>query len=393
MISLANLCATVTIRVLSADIAAILCHIEKENIPLYHIRQIDNLTMMLEIKRRDEKRLRLLLEKRGAECKTISKRGLYWKLYRVAKRPVLLGGIALLLIAGLYLPTRIFFFRVDGNQTIPTRMILEAACEAGIRFGATGKDIRSEKMKNALLQAIPQLQWAGINTSGCVATISVKERQITNPAQNQQGVSSIVAVRDGIICDMTVTKGNALCKVGQAVSEGQVLISGYTNCEQSIRATRSSGEIFATTMHNIEAILPTDFALRGAKEQIITKRSIIFGKKRINFYSGSGILDSSCVKMYEENYVTLPGGFQLPVSIVTETWIACTPREDELTAEQNGQRISAVSQRYLKSQMVAGNILSNKEQLSSQDGIITMTGEYSCIEMIGREQNEEIIKP
>ena len=283
MIFFGSFSATVTIQVISADIAAILRHIEQESIPLYHIRQIDDLTMNLEIKRRDEKRLKALLEKRGAATRAISKRGLYWKLNGITRRPVLLGGIILLLIAGLYLPTRIFFLKVDGNRTIPTRMILEAAGEAGIRFGASAKDVRSEKMKNALLQAIPQLQWAGINTSGCVATISVKERQITEPAQNRQGVSSIVAVRDGIICDMTVTKGNALCKVGQAVSEGQVLISGYTNCDQSIQATRSSGEIFAATMHKIEAVLPTDFTFRGAEEGSVKKTSIIFGKKRINF--------------------------------------------------------------------------------------------------------------
>ena len=36
--------------------------------------------------------------------------------------------------------------------------------------------IRSEKVKNSLLQRIPQLQWAGINTDGCVAVISVREK-------------------------------------------------------------------------------------------------------------------------------------------------------------------------------------------------------------------------
>ena len=385
--------SSITLQVISADAAALLRLIDKENIPLYHIRQIDELTILLQIKKRDEQRLRILLKKCRAEVQTLSKNGFYWKLHSIVKRPVLIAGLAFLLLAGFYLPTRIFFFRVDGNNTIPNRMILEAAGEAGIRFGASAKDVRSERMKNALLQAIPKLQWAGINTSGCVATISVKERQTLQPTTNNAGVSSIVAIRDGIICDMTVTSGNARCKVGQAVSTGQILISGYTNCEQSIRATRSTGEIYAATNRSIEGILPTQYDLRGTQERIIKKTGIIFGKKRINFYSGSGILDSSCVKMYEENYVTLPGGFVLPVAIVTETWIPCQQQEVEITAEQNAQNLSTLSRQYLKNQMVAGSILSAKEQFSTQQGIITMTGEYGCIEMIGREQNEEIIKP
>lgn len=33
-------------------------------------------------------------------------------------------------------------------------------------------------MKNALLSAIPELQWAGVNTYGCRAVISVRERTL-----------------------------------------------------------------------------------------------------------------------------------------------------------------------------------------------------------------------
>ena len=139
--------------------------------------------------------------------------------------------------------------------------------------------------------------------------------------------------------------------------------------------------------------MPLDFVARGQKQQKIQKFSIIFGKKRINFYSGSGILDSSCVKMYDKRYVTLPGGLQLPVVIVTETWITCQEQSVPLVAEQESQALSQLSRRYLKEQMVAGTILSNEEEITVAEGLICLTGEYGCIEMIGREQNEEIIKP
>ena len=43
--------------------------------------------------------------------------------------------------------------------------------------------------------------------------------------------------------------------------------------------------------------------------------------------------------------------------------------------------------------MIAGTVLSQREEAEVLDGIIRLTGEYSCVEMIGREQNEEIIKP
>ena len=384
---------SVTIQIISADLALLLRYIEKANIPLHQVKWIDDLTVILQVKRKDERRLQELANKRGAEVSVVGKKGIYWTICALAKRPVLLSALALIIFAGFYLPTRIFFFRVEGNTSVPTRLILDAAGDSGICFGASAREVRSEKMKNALLEKIPELQWAGINTSGCVATISVKERKQNEVMQKTPSVSSIVAVRDGIICDMTVTNGNPVCKVGQAVSVGQVLISGYMNCDQSIRATRSTGEVYASTVHKIEALMPSDFVIRGEQEHQIQKMSIIFGKKRINFYSGSGILDSSCVKMYEENYVTLPGGFQLPIAIVTETWMTCQEENEQTSLEQNANTLSQIAKRYLNGQMVAGTVHSQNEQFSAGDGVILLTGEYGCIEMIGREQNEEIIKP
>lgn len=383
----------VTLRVVSADIAYLLRSVDKENIPIQQVKRIDDLTVELQVKRSMDQRLRTILRKHGVEVNTIRRKGIYWKIRALIRRPVLLCTLTLLLMAGLYLPTRIFFLKVEGNTSIPSKMILEAAAEAGITFGASAREVRSEKIKNALLERIPQLQWAGINTSGCVATISVREGKPDRTPGNIPTVSSIVAVRDGIICDMTVTGGNPVCKVGQAVSAGQVLISGYQNYEQSIHATRSTGEIYASTVHKIDAVMPAKFTFRGQQTQEIKKISVIFGKKRINFYSGSGILDSSCVKMYEENYVTLPGGFQLPIRIVTETWITCQQQVSKATLEQNTQLLSVLARRYLKDQMIAGTLLSENEQFSEQEGVLCLTGEFGCIEMIGREQIEEIIKP
>ena len=135
-------------------------------------------------------------------------------------RPVLLGGMGLLLAASLYLPSRVLFIRVEGNSVVDTREILAAAEACGIRFGASRREVRSEKVKNNLLEKVPDLQWAGVNTAGCVATISVRERQITAEEQAEEAVTHLVAARDGYIVSTTVTQGTPLVQVGQTVRAG-----------------------------------------------------------------------------------------------------------------------------------------------------------------------------
>ncbi|MCD7755073.1 MAG: sporulation protein YqfD [Firmicutes bacterium] len=384
----------VQVSLTSADPAAALTAIHASGIVLYEAVSTDEMTLRFRLSRRSYPALQRVASRRGEKLELVGRRGLYWAARAMLKRPVLLVGIALILLLGFYLPTRVLFIQVEGNGSVPAKRILEAAQTCGIRFGASRQAVRSEQMKNALLQAIPELQWAGINTKGCVATISVRERQAAEDTEKSgAGVSSIVAVCDGVIQSCTVTRGTAACKVGQAVSAGQVLISGYTDCGISILATRAEGEVYALTRHFFTAVTPTEWQIRGEQTVTVKKYSLIFGKKRINFYKGSGILDGTCAKMYTEDYLTLPGGFQLPIAIVTEEWVYYSESAQATQEADASALLSGFADTYLRSQMVAGRILSGTESTASDAGVMVLEGEYSCLEMIGQERSEEIIEP
>ena len=384
----------VAVTVTSASTAEIMSAVNQAGITVYDAQMgEDELTVHFQLRREDLKAVRHIANRKGAELSLNRRIGMYWTAKGLLKRPVLLAGLLIILLAVAFLPTRIFFFRVEGNESIPTKLILEKSAACGITFGASRSDVRSEKVKNALLEAIPELKWAGVNTSGCVATISVRERSEEGSSVQASGVSSIIALREGIITECTVTKGNAVCKPGQAVRAGQVLISGYTDCGISIRAEQAQGEVYAETDRELRAVLPDIASKKGEITGQTKKYSLVIGKKRINLYKDSGISDSSCDKMYVENYITLPGGFQLPVAIVTEVWTyyAC---ETEAAAQTDAESIlSDFSREYLSTQMIAGSILSFDETVSQEDGYYCLSGKYACSEMIGLTQNEEIITP
>lgn len=383
----------ITAEILSADPTTVLAEIHNNGITLEHVHFLDELTMRFQTRRQNLKQIRKITDRRREELKVIERNGFYWHLYSLFHRPLLVAGVVILLLVTLFLPTRIYFFRVEGNHSVPTRLILEHASECGISFGASRREVRSEKVKNALLQSIPELEWAGINTAGCVATISVRERQSSVQTPESQSVSSIVATRDGVIQDLTVISGSAAVKPGQAVKAGQMLISGYTDCGISIRASRAQGEIYASTNRQVSFLIPENSVHRGEKNTQIKKYSLIIGKNRINFYQGSGILDTSCVKMYEEHYVTLPGGFQLPVAIVTETWIFYEETTPVAATEQAKDNLVRFAESFLRRQMVAGQIIAKEEDFFQENGTFCLDGEYGCLEMIGRERKEEIIGP
>ncbi len=381
----------VTVELTSADIPGLLLAISNMGVTLQNITHTDMLSVKADILRKDYGRLNRLISKKGGTLKLLARKGVYWRGKRLLARPVLVVGIGLLLLLSWFIPTRVFFITVAGNEQIPVKLILEKAQQCGIQFGASRRAVRSEKMKNSLLEAIPQLQWAGITTCGCTATISVKERTQTKEVTTRPGISSIVAVRDGIIQSCTVIKGNPLCKPGQAVKAGEVLISGYTDCNLTIQGTRAEGEVFAQTEHELTVITPVDFVQKGEISTTTKKYGLIIGKKRINFYKDSGILGTTCDRMYKEYYFTLPGGFQLPIALFVEQRTEYDSKTLKAAAPDVQNTLERIGSDYLKDHMISGEILGSVSTMEDTDVVCKLVCTYTCVEMIGRVQSEEIL--
>lgn len=385
-----QLTGMVSVQITSADPASVMRVILNQGVFLYDAKHLDDLRIDCSIDRKDIQKLREICENRGDTLEVKKKSGVIWMLRGILRRPVLILGLAMLLALAAGISTRVLFVQVDGNVTVPDRRIIEAAETAGIYFGASRRELRSEQVKNTLLEALPELKWACVNTYGCVAIISVRERSEPEETEKRYTLGSIVAERDGVVLSCTATKGTLLCTVGQAVTKGEILISGYTDCGIFIQASQAEGEIYAQTLRGLESLIPI---MQQKKHGILNeakKYSLILGKKRINLWKSSGISDTLCDRMYEEYYVTLPGGFRLPFGLAVETFRFRESARAEMTQQAAESLLSMFSESYLRSQMVAGSIQASEIQITRNDSCFLLTGEYVCTEMIGRLQQEQI---
>ena len=377
----------IRIRILSPDLELTLSKLTMNGVELINIFRKDYLTSEITIQRSNIDPVRKILNDSGCKFEIIQKYGVVNTFQRIIHRPVLLLGLLVFVFLLQFLSDRIFFIHITGNESISDTEIRTQAELCGIGFGSKATEIRSENLKNALLQRIPDLQWVGVTTSGMVATIHVKEGcTVENKTLNTEPLG-IYATKDGIISETVVRRGTPIVMPGNQVNAGDLLVSGYTDCGIKIRTDVPDGEIYAYTHQEIIFTTQAHAEIRG----LITNKHRCFlirvGKKVINFCNHSGIQTPTCVKMYSEEYLTLPGGFQLPVSIVGVTYYFY---ETE-TAEQwdSSAWMSQFTKRYLTEQMIAGEIL--KEELS-WNSFHEVTGIYACHEMIGQIKSEENFK-
>ena len=378
------------VEITGADLTGTLKALGAGAIPLENIIPTGPLTMTVTVPKSALEPLNALCRRRGDRVRLLQKSGPCWYLAAFLHRPLLVLGLALILGLTLLLPTRVLFITVEGNRTVPAGRILEAAEAAGVRFWASCRKLRSEEIKNALLEACPELQWAGLNIRGCTAALSVREGPVPPAAPVPAGITSLVAAADGIVESCTATRGTLKVRPGQAVEKGQLLISGYTDCGRILRAGEAEGTVFARTRRTYAAVTP-DVSLE-ILENTGTRRvfTLILGKNRIKFGPDSGIRGPTCGRMYEEYYITLPGGFQLPIGLAVDRYVLRKTRSRPLTDRQGAQLLAPFPQARLADQMIAGRILAARQTVTRENGVFRLTGTYLCHEMIGRVRQEQI---
>lgn len=376
-------------ELVSADPEGALRALGEAGIALDEITPKGALTLEFLLRREDLPAAEALCRKRGDSFRVLGRQGLWYAVGALRERKLLLTGLVFLLGLTMLLPTRVLFFRVEGNKAVPRARILWEAERQGLSFGASRRGVRSERVKNALLEAIPELEWVGVNTQGCTAVISVRERTAPAPApEAKHQVGNIVAAMDGYILSATVTQGTGLVQPGQAVKKGEILISGYTDCGICIQAAQAEGEILAQTRRQIEAVTPAQYLRKGKITGCKRGLSLLLGKKRIFFWKDSGILEGSCDRIQEDYPLTLPGRFRLPVSLRVETYEIRESTSAKLTGPEASALLEAFAARYLPRQMIAGRIQQTRQTILRNGDIYRLRGGYLCQEMLGREKRE-----
>lgn len=326
---------------------------------------------------------RLVAKKYMCDLELVEETGLWPEIQAMGIRrwyfPFLLG----ILLVVFYLQGHIFFLQVQGNRTIPTERILQILEEEGVGFWTSTKSLDINQLKNRVLARIPELGFLTINTEGPMATVLVRQREERPKEVGSLGPANVIAARDGIVEEITVTGGTAQVKPGDVVTRGQVLISGVTNLDKTMLLTRAQGEVTARTFVQKQALLQ-DYVMKkqytGREKHCF---SLTFGKNMINFYKTSGISYDNYDKMRVRKTLTLPGGYELPVCLTIlrfqEYELVPVPLEEGM-AEETLRRAALEDTRR---QLTAGIVSDSRMELSRDHGIYRLMGMLECREEIG----------
>lgn len=377
------------IEIVSGSIADTVNALCASKIEMGNIQSVSELCCRFEIAKHDYASVQKICTSRGDELSILKEKGVSPKIRGMGRHMILTCWMAASVILFLFLPTRILFIAVSGSNTLNHNEIVSEAKRAGLSLGCSRRKLRSEEIKNAMIQNNPNIKWVGINTKGCMATVSVQESE-KNTQLDFQGACDVVAAIDGIVDSVYSSQGTNLCYTGKSVQENEVLISGTTDVGLCTILQHAEGEVYARTKRFIHGILPASHSELQMAKHPIHKYSLLFQKRSIKLWIGSGILPPGCGKIRTEYSLSLPGGFITPLAIRIDTIV---PYELLQTQMPEADALSAMTQycqSYLSSELIAGKIEAENNQLLSNAESYELQSVYHCREMIGRIRPYEI---
>ena len=197
--------------------------------------------------------LRKLNRSLGCSIHILEKHGLPIALSRLWFRKILalgwIGVLAALLLCSRY----VWFFRFDGCDQVSPAQLMATLEDMGIRPGTPRGQVVTSQLGKAVMASDARIAWAGADLNGVVLQLSIQEAG-QEPAVLEEGPpQSIYAARDGVIRRIVPLQGKALFQAGDAVLQGQKLITGELGEDLAVQAR---GEVIARVLYRFSYTAP-----------------------------------------------------------------------------------------------------------------------------------------
>ncbi len=203
------------------------------------------------------RRLAEFAQKAGATLEIQGKKGVPPLLKRYRKRAGLfVGGLVLLAAMGV-MGNFIWQIQVSGLETLTREEVLAALDDLGVRQGVWRGSIDARDVERQMMIRLDPVAWIAVNLRGSTAYVEVKER-VVPPTRIDDGVPhNVVAAQTGYITAMEVYAGQALVKVGDSVTAGDILVSGIMEDHAGKnRAVHARARVMAQTEEKLDLCIP-----------------------------------------------------------------------------------------------------------------------------------------
>lgn len=326
--------------------------------------------------------LKLRTVKRGIKCnvKIINKCGYVFWLKKYKNRIGFVVGFATFGAILFFLSNFIWIINVEGNTNLTTQEILSSCKKIGIYEGVSKKKINSKYDAQKLQLAQNGIAWCSLNIEGSILTVNLSETAISDKEQRQTP-SNLKATIEGKIKKIDIASGNAVVKVGDTVSKGDLLVSGIIENLSSTHFVHSEGIVIAETKRTFSAEGQYNQSVEQKTNKSFKRYTLEIFKLKIPLFLGN--VKQKHFYKKEVNTLTLFNK-KIPIKIACEQYDLFEKRDTTYTKENLEQLLYD----DIKNQIEKFEFISVEEddrELITTDKGILLKITYNCVENIAAQ--------
>ena len=323
-----------------------------------------------------------LCRKRKISIKKVESRGIPPILYKHRKRVGLLIGAVIAAILLCVYDGYIWDITVSGNESVTYSEVVAALEDKGLAIGTAISGLNVDRIKTAVMVDEERISWMAINVVGTVAHVQIRER--TDPkAETPTMPANIVASCDGVIERVEVFRGSATVISGQAVSRGDILISGIRDLKTGgFSVTRAAGSVFAVTEHSFRVEVPYSYTQKNYEKAKNSEISIIFFGKEIKVLKINGNKGEFCDTIDRVDMLSMPKGARLPVGIKKSVDLAYTLTESRYDEKEAMEIAYYRLERMIASALPDAELLKKQIEVEQNEDAYILICTVKCIENI-----------
>lgn len=313
---------TVRAELVGAFPAGILNALAGRGVELWDVESADGCTLRLTLYESGLPELEALAQRAGCEMRVLNRVGGTGGRRRVLRRPALL--IGLLAAALLLLTSSLFVWDVEvrGTKRLSRAQVLRVLEDCGLGVGSFWPGVNTELLRSDVMLKLPEIGWMTVNVCGSRAAAVIVEREEKPEMAGEEKPAELVASHGGLVRRVNVLEGSPRVKEGRLVAEGEVLVGAeLPNLVNAPRLVRARGAVMADTWYELTALRPLREALKSPHGVPHSRFALVFGKKRVNLFVGSGKALDGCDKILQEYTLGIPGLFSTPIRLVRERFV------------------------------------------------------------------------
>lgn len=297
------------------------------------------------------------------------------------KRKGLLIGLVLYFVITFAFSMFIWSVEIVGLETISEAYIREALSEVGLHQGVLKASINQGLKEQEVMSVLPDTAWVSLNIHGTVLSVEISEREKIPDIVPAQIPCNVKAKYCGQIVRIGTKSGTSECAVGDAVVQGQVLISGIIENKFGVLSIcHADGTVIADTQHKINIELPMNYEISVPSKTCIEREMIdIMGVKSTIKPASSPVEQYYSVRKNEGLFVK---DSRMPIVLTTEYLRTYNVRKvslDENSAEKTANTLLELKKLFmLNDKKIKGCSVKG----TTEKGVFKLTATYECEENI-----------